>query len=334
MFRSALLVLLLSLWTGAARAETAVLLSARGDEGLPAQKAAAHAELREALSAQGVRVIEQAEAASEMDAQQARCDSVDCAPELLRAANAEIAAAIAVWSDSSRDGQQTVFVTLVDRNGARFPGKAEVQDDDVALATRDALLDARSLQLLGPGPWLRVTSTVDGAQVLLDGELVGSVPYRAPVTPGRHTLEVRSDGYRPHVQTVDIPPNAARQMDVEAELSARERVAVEAEATYPEGAVDSPSIAGPLILGVAGLGVLGVDIALVLSSGCQKRHESGTCLEPRDINTGAAIAWGAAGTAMIAGAILWYVLDEPADSAQDDVALRVGPGGVSLSGSF
>jgi hypothetical protein len=75
------------------------------------------------------------------------------------------------------------------------------------------------------------------------------------------------------------------------------------------------------------------DLAFVLSAGCRKEHDNGTCLERRRTNTELAVIWGGVGVGAVAAAILWYALDEPAESSQD-LRLGVGPATVSLSGRF
>lgn len=52
---------------------------------------------------------------------------------------------------------------------------------------------------------LRVISPVAGAQVALDGAIIGTVPLqRSEVPSGRHTLEVRASGYRPLQQAIEV----------------------------------------------------------------------------------------------------------------------------------
>jgi hypothetical protein len=338
----ALLALLLttSLAT-AAHAETAVLLPPTGDDSLKEQQQEALRVLSRTLTSQGIRLLSREEAVEQAGAADVSdCRSVDCAPKLLRACGADVAAAIAVWS-AGAERHQAVFVTLVDRQGDRYPGKANVDGDNLGIAAKDALIDARALQLLGPGPWLRVRTKPDGAQVLLGGKLVGATPYRAHVQSGRHVLEVRAEGRESHVQTVDIPPNSARQVEVEVALQPSHNTADSPDDTATaldtdssEPPIDhSPPIIGPVILGVVGVGLLATDIALVASSGCKRHDTTGKCTKRAEVDTPLTVVWGATGVAAIAGGVLWYVLG----SASDDpppVAVSIGPHEVRLSGSF
>jgi hypothetical protein len=327
-----------------AHAETAVLLRPKGDDSLNAERQKAHEILAQALQAQGLRVIPQADAAAKLGNSAASdCDSVDCAPALIEAADADVAAALAVWAAGDPPTPSTVFVTLVGRRGDRYPGKARVQNADLARATKDALLDARSLQLLGPGPWLRVRGKPEGANVILDGKLVGTVPYRATASSGRHTLEVRFEGLRSHTQTVDIPPNATRQIEIEADLAARPGADVSPNAAASAAGAPvsdeattggSRPIVGPIILGSAGLVLLIVDVAYLGSAGCREHDAKGVCLERGEVDKGWAIAWGAVGLGAIGGALLWHLLGRQDHAQSDALSFRVGPTAASVSGRF
>jgi hypothetical protein len=334
------------LWSTSARAESVVLLAPRGDAAIASARTEAQRVLEAALRGQGVTVLSDPDAgAAPGKAERAPCDTLDCAAALVEALDADLAAAVAVGSAGEPPAPSSVFVTLVDRSGARFPGRARVDGrdgDDLARAVKDALLDARALQLLGPGPWLRIRGEPEGAEVVLNGKLVGTVPYRAPVDAGRHTLEVRSGGHRAHVQTVDVPPSAARQVDVDIDLPPKvvdghldaEEPAEGAEPLAAEPAGTGRPIVGPLILGGLGVAVIATDIALVLSSGCQRSDSRGTCLEHRSIQKAPALIIGGVGFAAIAGAALWHVLGGDPDSPERDTALRLTPDGAAWTLSF
>jgi len=328
-----------------ATAESVVLLTPRGDRALAGHRAQAQKVLSEAFTAQAVIVISHADAVAPISDEKARrCDAVDCAAALLQAAGADLVASVAVWSDGDPPAPQRVFVTLVDRRGDRFPGQARVarrDASDLPRAVKDALLDARALQLLGRGPWLRVRGEPEGAEVVLNGKLVGTVPYRAPVESGRHTLEVRSGSHRAHVQTVDVPPSAARQVELDVELVPRpvdsadpaSEAGHEGEAARDRDDNSGP-IVGPLILGGLGAAVIVTDIALVLSSGCERRNSLGHCEEGGQIDEGRAAAWAGVGAAAVVGAVLWHVIGS--GSGDREVAIQAGPNGaaLTLSGDF
>jgi hypothetical protein len=201
-----------------------------------------------------------------------------------------------------------------------------------------------------------VRTKPDGAQVLIGGKLVGATPYRAHVSSGRHVLEVRAEGRESHVQTVDIPPNTAKQIEVEVALEPRQNTAdaPDETATALDGdfreppVASSPPIVGPILLGALGVGLIATDIVLVAGSGCSDEDSRGVCKEEGKVDPAMTVVWGATGVAALAGGILWYVLGASDDDtgtsastsaitgtrARSAIALQLSPYHVALSGSF
>jgi hypothetical protein len=308
--------------------------------------------LTSALEAQAVRIVTQAEASERIGGSAKECRNVDCAQPLLLATDADVAAAVAIWGSGTPRVPTTVYVTLVDRRGDRFPAKTQIEDKSLASTIKQALLEARALQLLGPGPWLCVRSDPEGARVTLDGKVMGTAPVRAPIQPGRHRLELRFEGYRLHAQTVDIPPSDARQIDVDVELSRHEdegeeqsegssEVGVAASKDRPDGSVPAHHarpIVGPLLLGGAGAALLIYDVTahfVALADGsCLHRQPNGTCTEQHKVNVAPTVVFGVAGAGAIVGAVLWYVLGDRSDSDESSAHIAAGLDGLSLRAHF
>jgi hypothetical protein len=243
------LIWMVGLWlvcSGAmAQATQVVLLPVRGDERLTAQRDVAQRALTDAMRQQGMAVVSHADALGRLPANANACGAIDCAPTMLRELSIELAAACAVWlSPDAPEG--TVFVTLIDDAGARFPGARAVNGGDIALAVRAALADARGLHMLGPGPWVRVHGQPEGAKVFVDGQLVGTVPYRAAMVAGRYELKVQAPGHKSEQQTLDIPLNDARVVDVEVGLSPGQDPPEPAVTTVAPIASDAPAPAAAL----------------------------------------------------------------------------------------
>jgi len=111
----------------------------------------------------------------------------------------------------------------------RFLSAAEVAAADVAAPTRrKAMWIAAAagalvaLLVLGPGLLLRgregaptapavgyleFVSDPAGAEVFLDGNVVGRTPYTVEVAVGRHEVEFRKQGYYPATQSSTVEPN-------------------------------------------------------------------------------------------------------------------------------
>jgi len=51
-------------------------------------------------------------------------------------------------------------------------------------------------------------STPDGADIVIDGNLVGNTPSRLRLTPGRHSIEIRMVGYRTWSQRMVVDPES------------------------------------------------------------------------------------------------------------------------------
>jgi hypothetical protein len=322
--------------------------SAVGFSEQDAQHAAAA--LSDALRMQGLRVLPrpqrgQGQGEDELALDAGACDQA-CGAQLIGSASAQLAAWIKLsMASRARDG--SAEVTLQDSSGHRFQGTAEIRDGDVREATTRAVLDARSYQLLGPGPWLRIEGTPEGAEVLVDGERVGTVPYRAAVTPGKHEVVVREAGYLRFSQSVTAPADESRRTEL--------RIALEPTPidTQP-GAVplvtpelsaesaprDSAWLAAPVAMGMLGLGLASV-ISVRLITGYDpcvgSSDTAGLCVESRTVRVGPTVGGYALSAMLIGGSITWIVLglqNNQAPSEQVALRARVGLGSLQLSGSF
>jgi hypothetical protein len=97
---------------------------------------------------------------------------------------------------------------------ARHDGYRRFVDDRVHTPGSSARIDVTMQQLPAR---LSVASNVVGANVLLDGARVGSVPYDAETEPGRRRLEVSSRGYVTHRSVINLIAGAP--VRVRADLS-------------------------------------------------------------------------------------------------------------------
>jgi hypothetical protein len=327
-----------SAWPAAARAETVVLLVGH-EPALALEREQAEAALAQALESEGTHIVSQTQAEDRVGGAAASCTGSGCVAELVRGAGADAALELMVRALPNATSAMTVEVLLVDRTGRRFPGSSPVADRDFARAARDALFDARSLQLLGQGPWLRVRSAPSGAQVLLDGHPMGSTPTRAAVRAGRHTLEVRVEGLRPHVQTVDIPADPSRQIEIGADLAPRGQSSGvladrDARATRAnERGTDRP-VLGPMLLGAAGAALVAYEVIPIAGDSCEHIDDSGACAERSTINRSTAVALGALGVAAMAGGLLWHIFGGDDEASGTALAIGISPVGVRARARF
>ncbi|HJL05165.1 MAG TPA: PEGA domain-containing protein [Polyangiaceae bacterium LLY-WYZ-15_(1-7)] len=69
--------------------------------------------------------------------------------------------------------------------------------------------DCRVTAQLDPiGTPVRVEANVRGGEFIVDGEVMGPVPWEGTVPVGSHLIEVRADGYRPYTAQVALRPSS------------------------------------------------------------------------------------------------------------------------------
>jgi len=274
------------------------------------------------------------------------CDQA-CGAGLIAAASAELSAWVNLRrADAAHGGNDTATVTLQDAAGHRYEGVAELRDGDVRDATTRAMLEARSYQLLGPGPWLNVVGTPEGAEVLVDGQRVGELPYRGAIAVGQHEVVVREAGYVKHRESVDVPDQPSRRIERKvalepAPLASAPNAALGVDASADSSHTSSAWLAAPVAMGMLGVGLATV-LTVRIATGLQC---SEPCLENRTLRAAPTIGGYALSAALIGASITWIVLGmQPGETESSGVAqapnrapqLRasVGLGHLQLSGSF
>jgi PEGA domain len=268
------------------------------------------------------------------------CDQA-CGAGLIASAAAELSAWVNLRrADAAHGGVDTSTVTLQDAAGHRYEGFAELRDGDVRDATTRAMLEARSYQLLGPGPYLNLVGTPEGAEVLIDGERAGALPYRAAIAAGKHELVVREPGYIKHSQTIAIPEDESRRVEVKVALeptpvaTQSSAVSLGAEQSSPtRSSRDSSWLAAPVAMGMIGLGLATV-LSVRIATGLQC---SEPCLEDRTLRAGPTVGGYALSVALVGASVTWIVLGMRSDASagqESQLAAGIGLGQVQLTGSF
>ena len=325
-----------------ASAQKVVVLPTTAGQGGDAVAKLADTAVRDALGMQGLRVVGWEEAAAKLPPGEPCSDVTACTPRVMKSAAAELVAGVVV-TRSSAGAAERVRVALLDVDKRRYDGEAEVQDGDVRTATTRALLEARSFQLLGPGPWLRVEGTPEGAEVLLDDRIVGRVPYRATVIPGGHKLRVREAGYTAYEQQLEVP--ATDDAHVAQVVVALEPAPItlsnngaDLRAVADDGSQAKRSstwLVGPLVLGGLGVVLAGVTTVRLATEldGCVNPDEDGRCTETRTVNTAPVVIAYTLSAAMIGASIVWIVLGSN-EGEQPSVSARLSLDHIAISGRF
>lgn len=156
------------------------------------------AELVEGLQRGDFGVVTPAEVSSAVsDAE--TCATTEC---YQRVAAATSATHVVRGVVTLKDRDYAVRVELLDgETGAPVATTGEsceicgVVDAGNMLATAAATLQTK-LDALAQGPaTLGVVSTPPGAQIAIDGELLGTTPFSGPVLPGKHVMRISQEGY-------------------------------------------------------------------------------------------------------------------------------------------
>jgi hypothetical protein len=296
--------------------------------------------LSDALHMQGFNVVAFEEAKKALPRGEG-CDQA-CGERLMHLVSADLSAMVKITGNTQQLPDQAQ-VTLVDSAGHHFEGAAKFRDGDVREATTRALLEARSYQLLGPGPWVRVDGTPEGAEVLIDGSVVGQLPYRASIAPGNHPLVVRDAGYSRYEKTLEVPASDAYKAEIRVALEPAPIEAPVAALALPanESAQEAPAqpsrawLAGPIAMEVLGV-ALATAVTVRLATGvnsCVEPDTDNYCVENKGVRVWTTVSAYALSAGLIGGGLVWIVLGTQAER-KPQVAANIGLGHIAVSGSF
>ncbi len=210
--------------------ESAVVLPPQGSASLADERARLGRALERSLRESGIRVIARSDLRAGPEGA-AGCGDSTCADAVIEASGAGFVVSCSLWASDGGDGRgggaraggdtpasASVSMVLVDGRGALYPVRVDAPPGDLVRAGVAALARARGLLLMGPGPWLDLGGEPEGARVYLDGKLAGTVPYRAPIKPGRYELVVEAEGHTAWREILDIPMNKMEEIAVAVRL--------------------------------------------------------------------------------------------------------------------
>jgi formylglycine-generating enzyme required for sulfatase activity len=111
-------------------------------------------------------------------------------------------------------------------NSRQTPRSGKLRDEDYDRGDFVFLMASSAATVEKPVPksragqaWLSVKANINGAQVYVDGQRVGTTPLNDKrVSPGSHEIRVAQSGYQPYVRRYDF--RAGRARDIEAILDA------------------------------------------------------------------------------------------------------------------
>lgn len=183
-------------------------------EGAPAPadaQAAALEAVTGALATDGVTVIGSADAQRRMVGEPfVECNALDCGAEVVRSLGVDFVVLVTVWAP--RGAPTSVVVTLIGASDSAA-GDAPVEGD-VVDATLRALATARQRWQAAQMGFIDVRSSPPGADVELDGRLIGRTPIRHLAMAGQRRVRIHLEGYEPIEESVRVEPTQEHPVEV------------------------------------------------------------------------------------------------------------------------
>lgn len=260
-----------------ARAQTCAMLPpGTPDEGPPAPPqitANAVDAVVQALVGDGITVMSSDDAQRRMTGETfAACNELECGSSVVASLGVEFVVLVTVWAP--RGSPTSVVVTLIGANDSAA-GDAPVQGDDVVAAALAALTTARQRWQTSQMGYLVVSTVPEGADVEVDGRLLGQAPMRRLVQAGERRVRVHLQGYRAVEQTVRVEPTGEHPL----ELTLAEET--DAEPPPPQGSYTQPHFANYLIGGA----LIAAGVAALIQPFYTLALE-GQCWDARDLDPG------------------------------------------------
>lgn len=252
----------------------------------------------------------------------AGCANAECAAALLDGGAADWVLAIALWGARA----PRVSLSLMGTAGVVLNANRSVERGAWEPAVRAAIDDAIAQARGANQTELALSGSPTGATVTVDQLPWGTLPHRAVVTRGTHTISVSAEGYVTERRTIEI---GATPVELALALTAQ------TPATPPTPPVIVPSRAATftqdpvhLILPVVGLasGVGLVALGTLAFPGIG--HCSGLCDQDLTLSV---VGWAAGATLTIAS-VAWLAvsLGTPTQRA----VVRLSPTSLGLEASF
>jgi len=298
-----------------ARAERVMVLPLRSEVALDATvRAEAQDALAYALNAERFEVA--------MDVASEPCPDAACVAVRLGEAGAQHAVELVLWR-APEGAISGVSVSILERTGERFSEGAQVASDG---GLRDAVIrathGAAERQRRGPGPWLEVQGSPDGAAITIDGQAAGALPRRVKVSGGLHRVVVSSGGYEPLEQTITVPrnPDALKLLEVELRVArdAGDRGSPTIESSPWNYAIAGVAVAAGVVLGIG-------PIRSAAQDGECGRKRSGVCTGVVTFDGGEGAQLAGAGL-LVAGGVAFAIWSPITVHADDNGARLIASG--------
>jgi PEGA domain len=218
----------------------------------------------------------------------------------------------------------TCTVRIVASDDEEYEAEAVYGSEaDLEKAVESALDEAWQKRKLGPGPWLWVKGSPEGANVALDGLPVGRLPFHGRVGAGDHYVVVRASGYLDYEGAVSVAGGTSSHTNLHVALTPEPQRGgnIRARRTAWDWGV------GAALMGI-GLPYLVTGLITVARDGdCSERASFGACSDRVDAG-GATWAKLAIGSVGVVGGALTMGL------APIGAFIQPRPGGLSVAATW
>ena len=146
------------------------------------------------------------------------CTKIDCAGDEAR----DSGASYGVWAKLSVESNQRDYAFVIKAVGAgtsnviaTVEGKCDLCGFEEAVEmveAKAAALPPAIERLSATNPVVAFTSTPDGVEISVDGDVVGTTPLEVPLSPGKHRVRGTKDGYEPQTIEVDAVEGVRKEM--------------------------------------------------------------------------------------------------------------------------
>jgi hypothetical protein len=169
------------------------------------------------LKERGIEVVLPEQAAQQLPSDLRYCRKDDCAFGYLQQMKVDYAVLSAVQAPATQKSVGNIHICILTRDKQKYE-KSWAITESIWLSVDAALTHVYTSFLRGPAPWISVQGKPTGADVLIDGQKVGLLPYRERVRAGRHEVTIRRNGYKPYSVYVVIEDNINFEKGIEVAL--------------------------------------------------------------------------------------------------------------------
>ncbi|HJL18072.1 MAG TPA: PEGA domain-containing protein [Sandaracinaceae bacterium LLY-WYZ-13_1] len=207
---------LVALAASSAAAQSAAMLPPgeppEGPSAAPELQREAIEAVARALTADDITVIPSADAQRRMVGEPfAECHELDCGANVVRSLGVDYAVLVTVWAPRGRP--TNVVVTFIGPDDS-VAGDAPVEGEGLVAAALSALTTARQRWQASRMGFIAVESDPPGADVTVDGRVLGQTPLRRLVPAGERTVRVSLEGYATVERTVQVAPTREHPIEV------------------------------------------------------------------------------------------------------------------------